>query len=56
MARRLLDTSFWDDPDVAALSIGARLLLICMITDTSLSDDWRPAGQRGSAQKTCLWL
>jgi len=40
MARRLLDTSFWDDPDVAALSIGARLLLICMITDTSLSDDY----------------
>ena len=40
MARRLLDTSFWDEPDVAALSIGARLLLICMITDTSLSDDY----------------
>ena len=40
MARRQLDTGFWDDEDVAALSLPARLLLVCMITDTSLTDDY----------------
>ena len=40
MARRQLDTSFWDDGDVATLAPMERLLLICMITDTSLSDDY----------------
>jgi hypothetical protein len=40
MARRLLDTSFWDDQDVAALCVEERLLLICMMTDTSLTDDF----------------
>ena len=39
MARRQLDASFWDDPDVAQLCAEARLLLICMITDTALTDD-----------------
>ncbi len=40
MARRQLDASFWDDADVASLDPMERLLLICMITDTSLSDDY----------------
>jgi hypothetical protein len=40
MARRQLDSAFWDDPDVALLSMPERLLFICMITDTSLSDDY----------------
>jgi len=40
MARRQLDASFWDDPDVAQLDYPERLLLICMITDVSLSDDY----------------
>jgi hypothetical protein len=40
MAQRTLDSSFWDDEDVAALSFGERLLLICMFTDVSLSDDF----------------
>jgi len=45
MARRILDTSFWDDTDVAALTYPERLLLICMITDEALSNDygWLPA-------------
>jgi len=45
MARRILDTAFWDDTDVAALSYPERLLLICMITDEALSNDygWLPA-------------
>lgn len=40
MAQRTLDSSFWDDTDVAKLSLGERLLLICMFTDVSLSDDF----------------
>ena len=40
MARRQLDAGFWDDPDVAQLDYPERLLLICMITDVSLSDDY----------------
>lgn len=40
MAQRTLDSSFWDDEDVARLSFGERLLLMCMITDVSLSDDY----------------
>lgn len=40
MARRLLDSAFWDDPDVARLSMAERLLFVCMITDSSLSDDY----------------
>lgn len=40
MARRQLDTAFWDDPDVARLSVAARMLFVCMITDTSLTDDF----------------
>lgn len=45
MARRILDTAFWDDTDVAKLSYPERLLLICMITDEALSNDygWLPA-------------
>lgn len=45
MARRILDTAFWDDTAVAALSYPERLLLICMITDEALSNDygWLPA-------------
>jgi len=45
MARRILDTAFWDDTDVAKLDYPERLLLICMITDESLSNDygWLPA-------------
>lgn len=45
MARRILDTAFWDDTDVAELDYPERLLLICMITDESLSNDygWLPA-------------
>lgn len=45
MARRILDTAFWDDTDVADLDYPERLLLICMITDESLSNDygWLPA-------------
>lgn len=45
MARRILDTAFWDDTDVADLGYPERLLLICMITDESLSNDygWLPA-------------
>jgi hypothetical protein len=46
MAQRTLDASFWDDEDVARLGFGERLLLACMITDVSLSDDYGnlPAG------------
>lgn len=40
MAQRQLDASFWDDPDVASLSVHERLLLICMITDTALTNDY----------------
>jgi len=40
MARRILDTAFWDDTDVAKLDYPERLLLICMITDESLSNDY----------------
>ena len=40
MAQRTLDSSFWDDEDVANLSMAERLLLICMFTDVSLSDDF----------------
>jgi len=45
MARRILDTSFWDDTDVSTLTYPERLLLICMITDEALSNDhgWLPA-------------
>jgi len=45
MARRILDTTFWDDTAVAELDYPERLLLICMITDESLSNDygWLPA-------------
>lgn len=45
MARRILDTAFWDDTDVANLGYPERVLLICMITDESLSNDygWLPA-------------
>lgn len=45
MARRILDTTFWDDTDVAKLGYPERVLLICMITDESLSNDygWLPA-------------
>ena len=40
MARRLIDTGFWDDQDVAALCAQERLLLLCMITDQALSNDY----------------
>lgn len=40
MARRILDTAFWDDPDIAALSYPERLLFSCMVTDEALSDDY----------------
>jgi len=40
MAQRTLDSSFWDDEDIASLSFGERLLFICMFTDASLSDDY----------------
>ncbi len=45
MARRILHTAFWDDLDVAKLGYPERVLLICMITDESLSNDygWLPA-------------
>jgi len=45
MARRILDTSFWDDTDVSTLTYPERLLLICMMTDEALSNDygWLPA-------------
>lgn len=48
MAQRLLDAAFWDDEDIARLSLPARLLFICMITDSSLSDDYGclPASSR----------
>lgn len=49
MAQRTLDTAFWDDEDIARLSFPARLLFICMVTDSSLSDDYGclPAHARG---------
>jgi hypothetical protein len=40
MAQRTLDSAFWDDEDVASLTRDQRLLLICMFTDASLSDDF----------------
>jgi len=45
MARRSLHTAFWDDTDVAQLGYPERVLLICMMTDESLSNDhgWLPA-------------
>lgn len=48
MAQRILDAAFWDDEDIASLSLGERLLFICMVTDVSLSDDYGrlPAGAK----------
>ncbi len=40
MAQRTLDSAFWDDEKVAALSFPERLLYACMFTDASLSDDF----------------
>jgi len=36
MARRILDTAFWDDPDIASLSYPERLLFTCMVTNEAL--------------------
>lgn len=40
MAQRILDTAFWDDETIASLTRDERLLFACMVTDTSLSDDF----------------
>ena len=40
MARRILDTAFWDDSDIASLNYPERLLFSCMVTNEALSDDY----------------